>query len=96
MEIINSASTIFNAWQKLYESKSDVQLCGSFSTAGIQVYSGIEKLAKAAYKPLITDSESYSDEYPIYKSFEFQGVKFYQVGKESNFSQEAAQCPTMD
>ena len=50
--------------------------------SGIQVYKGIEQLALAAGKSPKTNWSG-NEEYPFETSFEFCGVRFYQL-KEAN------------
>lgn len=61
--------------------ESGISVCNQMHT-GVQIYSGLEKLAKFANITIRTELQN-SDTFPVEKSFIYHGVRFYQFATES-------------
>ena len=72
---------IYYQVKSLVSGNGTVELCNQLF-GGIQVYKGIEQVALAAGKSPKTNWSG-NEEYPFETSFEFCGVRFYQL-KEAN------------
>lgn len=74
---------VFYQVKRLSAGNGTVELCNQFF-GGVQVFKGIEQLAIAAGKVPHTNWSG-NEEYPFETSFEFCGVRFYQM-KEASMS----------
>ena len=68
---------VFYQIKRLAAGNGTVELCNQFF-GGVQVYKGIDQLAIAAGKAPHTE-RSGNEDYPFETSFEFCGVRFYQM-----------------
>ena len=82
-EFLYRAVDVFYQMKGLISGNGTVELCNQLF-GGIQVFKGIEQLALAAGKSLQTNWSG-NEDYPFEVSFEFCGVRFYQL-KEVNAS----------
>lgn len=80
-DFLYHAVDIYYQMKSLVNGNGSVELCNQLF-GGIQVYKGIEELALAAGKSPKTNWSG-NEEYPFETSFEFCGVRFYQL-KEAN------------
>ncbi len=76
-DFLYQAVDAYYQMKRLSEGNGTAELC-DLLYGGMQVYKGIEHLAQAAGKIPVTDWSG-NEEYPFAVSFEFCGVRFYQL-----------------
>lgn len=76
-EFLYDTVEVFYQMKRLAEGNGTVELCNQLY-GGMQVYQGIEQLANAVGKIPRTEWSG-NEEYPFETSFEFCGVRFYQL-----------------
>lgn len=80
-DFLYHAVDVYYQMKSLVSGNGTVELCNQLF-GGVQVYKGIEQLAFAAGKSPKTNWSG-NEEYPFETSFEFCGIRFYQL-KEAN------------
>ena len=80
-DFLYHAVDVYYQMKSLVSGNGTVELCNQLF-GGVQVYKGIEQLAFAAGNSPKTNWSG-NEEYPFETSFEFCGIRFYQL-KEAN------------